>query len=472
MAKKEQRVKKQDNEVFGIQKQQLKKLTSDEYNALRQLCRLSKNMYNVGLYNVRQHFFNTEKYLSYSDNYAISKNNENYIILNKNMAQQTLKSVEEGFKSFFALLKLKKEGKYTEKVNIPRYLDKEGYFQLSFAEFKIKDGVFAVPMSPAFKKQYGKVLVNVPKNLLDKAIKEVKIIPKNNAKFFEIQYTYLIKKEDNQLNNDNALAIDLGVDNFATCVSTLGEAFILDGKTIKCINQGANKNNARLQSIKDKQKLTGITKTQFNLWNKRNNQVNDFLNKNVRYIVNYCLNNNIGKVVLGYDFNFQNESNLGSINNQNFVNLPYGLFKSKLEAMCERYHIKFITTEESYTSKASFLDNDELPVFDAENKVKHTFSGKRISRGLYKTKTGKLINADVNGALNILRKVNITAKNLNPSIFNPERVFVLRDKKQLGNKIKQVKRNFTISNEVSTQISVKIERPKKQFNINKLKYQI
>lgn len=327
-------------------------------------------------------------------------------------------------------------------------------------------------MAPAFKKQYGKILVNVPKNLLDKTIKEVKIIPKNNAKFFEIQYTYLIKKEDNQLNNDNALAIDLGVDNFATCVSTLGEAFILDGKTIKCINQGANKNNARLQSIKDKQKLTGISKTQFNLWNKRNNQVNDFLNKNVRYIVNYCLNNNIGKVVLGYDFNFQNESNLGSINNQNFVNLPYGLFKSKLEAMCERYHIKFITTEESYTSKASFLDNDELPVFDAENKVKHTFSGKRISRGLYKTKTGKLINADVNGALNILRKVNITAKNLNPSIFNPERVFVLRDKKQLGNKIKQVKRNFTISNEVSTQISVKIERPKKQFNINKLKYQI
>lgn len=136
------------------------------------------------------------------------------------------------------------------------------------------------------------------------------------------------------------------------------------------------------------------------------------------------------------------------------------------------HRIKFITTEESYTSKASFLDNDELPVFDAENKVKHTFSGKRISRGLYKTKTGKLINADVNGALNILRKVNITVKNLNPSIFNPERVFVLRDKKQLGNKIKQVKRNFTISNEVSTQISVKIERPKKQFNINKLKYQI
>ena len=468
---KEKRVKKQENAVFGVQKQQLKKLTSNEYNALRQLCRLSKNMYNVGLYNVRQHFFDTQKYLSYNSNYTISKDNENYISLNKNMAQQTLKSVEENFKSFFSLFKLKKEGKYSEKVNIPKYLDKEGFFQLVFAEFKINNGVFAVPMSPAFKKHYGKVLINVPKNLLDKTIKEVKIIPKNNAKFFEIQYTYLVKKEESKLSESNSLSIDLGIDNFATCVSTLGEAFILDGKSIKCINQWANKNNTRLQCIKDKQKITSITKTQFNIWNKRNNQVNDYLNKSIRYIINYCLNNNIGKVVLGYDSNFQKESNLGNINNQNFVNLPYGLFKSKLQSMCERYNIKFITTEESYTSKASFLDNDALPVFNAKNKVKYTFSGRRISRGLYKTKEGKLINADVNGALNILRKVNINIEKLTSSIFNPTRIFILKDKNQLGNKVKQVQKRLTPSANLNQKPSAKIEFPKKQFNINKLRYQ-
>lgn len=175
---KAKRVQKQGNDIFGIQKQQLKKLTSKEYEVLKILCCLSKNMYNVGLFNVRQHFFNTQNYLSYADNYNISKTNENYMILNKNMAQQTLKSVDEAFKSFFALNKKKKDGSYTGKVRIPKYLDKESYYQLAFAEFSIKNGVFAVPMAPAFKKQYGKVLINVPKNLLDKNIKEVKIIPK------------------------------------------------------------------------------------------------------------------------------------------------------------------------------------------------------------------------------------------------------------------------------------------------------
>ena len=270
--------KKQDNQnlVYGVQKQQLKKLSSNEYKALKYLCRLSKNMYNVGLYNVRQHFFETNEYLTYAKNYNISKNNENYAILNKNMAQQTLKSVEENFKSFFSLLNKKKQGEYDKKVNIPHYLEKDGYFQLVFAEFSIKKGVFAVPMSPAFKKEYGKVLINIPKNLLDKNIKEVKIMPKNNAKFFEIQYTYVLEKQESELNNDEALSIDLGIDNFATCVSTLGEAFILDGKAIKCINQWCNKNNARLQGIKDKQRISGTTKAQFNLWNKRNNQINDY----------------------------------------------------------------------------------------------------------------------------------------------------------------------------------------------------
>ncbi len=466
---KAKRVKKQENDMFGVQKQQLKKLTSKEYEALRMLCHLSKNMYNVGLFNVRQHFFDTQKYLSYANNYNISKTNENYAILNKNMAQQTLKSVDEAFKSFFALNKKKKEGSYTEKVRIPKYLDKENYYQLTFAEFSIKNGVFAVPMAPAFKKQYGKVLINVPKNLLNKNIKEVKIIPKNDAKFFEIQYTYLIKKEELELNENNALSIDLGIDNFATCVSTLGEAFIIDGKAIKCINQWANKNNARLQSIKDKQKIEGSTKAQFRIWNKRNNQVNDYLNKAIKHIINHCLNNNIGKVVLGYNPNFQKDSNLGNVNNQKFVNLPYGLFKSKLESMCERYNIKFITTEESYTSKASFFDNDELPVFDAKNNKNYKFSGRRIERGLYKTKTGMLVNADINGALNILRKLELEVKNINQSIFNPRRVFVLRDKNQLGNKIKQKIKNIPTAN-VNLKPSAKIERPKKQFNIKTFSY--
>lgn len=395
--------------LYGVQKQQLKRLSNNEYDILKNLCRLSKNIYNVSLYNIRQHFFDHKKYLKYVDNYKLVKLNENYTLLNKNMAQQIMKNVDENFKSFFSLLKLKTEGRYNEKIKIPKYLDKEGYFQLSFCEFKIKNGVFNVPMNPTFKKQYGKVLINVPNNLLDKKIKEIKIIPHDNAKYFEIQYIYEVEKVNNVTEMPNSLGVDLGVSNFATCVTNFGDTFIVDGKRIKSINQWANKYNSKLQSIKDKQGIVETTKLQQRIWRKRANQINDYLNKSCRYIINYCLNNNIGKIVLGYDSNIQNESNLGKVNNQNFVNLPIGNFKNKLQGLCDRYDIKLILIEESYTSKSSFLDNDELPIFDIENPQKYTFSGKRITRGLYKTKKGFIINADVNGAFNILKKHNILA---------------------------------------------------------------
>jgi putative transposase len=410
--------------LFGIQKQQLKHLTISEYKSLRALCFLSKNIYNVALYNVRQYYFTENKFLNYESNYHLCKANENYAMLNSNSAQQIMKVVDRNFKSFFALIKMAKNGEYQHKdIKLPKYLPKDGYFNLIFSEFNTSKDMFSVPMSPAFKRIYGKVEISMPSNLKDKAIKEVRILIKNNARFFEIQWIYEILEFKGSLDKNNTLAIDLGVDNLCTCTTNNGKSFILDGKRLKSINQWVNKENSRLQSIKDKQKIEKTTKAQKTLWSKRHNRVNDYLNKTVKLIIHYCLNNNIGTIVLGYNKAIQKNCNLGKANNQNFVNIPMGNIREKLTYQCHRYNINLIEQEESYTSKADFLANDDMPVYNAFDKKAYTFNGKRITRGQYKSSLGITLNADVNGSLNIMRKAHIENINLIYNEYlNPTRI--------------------------------------------------
>ena len=328
------------NVLFGVQKQQLKHLSKTEYLALKELCFLSKNMYNVALYSVRQYYFKEKKFLNYAKNYHLCKDNENFTLLNSNSAQQIMKVVDRNFKSFFSLIKLAKKGRYQyQDIKIPKYLPKDGYFNLIFGEFNCKKDTFTVPMSTAFKRLYGKVEFNLPKNLKDKKIKEVRILPKNNARFFEVQYIYELDGSQINLNENNVLAIDLGVDNLCSCVTNNGNSFIIDGKKLKSINQWANKENSRLQGIKDKQKIKGTTKKQRKLWTKRNNKVNDYLNKSVKTIIDYCVQNDIGTIVIGYNPTIQIKSNMGKTNNQNFVNIPIGSIREKLQYQCERNNI-------------------------------------------------------------------------------------------------------------------------------------
>ena len=388
-------------------KQQVKHLSKKEFRNLKYLCHIAKNLKNQAIYNVRQHYFNNKKYLSYSENYKILKNSENYKKLNSNMAQQILKEVDESFKSFFALLKLAKKGQYNGKIKLPNYLDKDGFTTLVIGFVRLKDDMLIVPYSNSFKKTHQEVKVKLPSVLKDKKIKEIRIIPKQHSRYFEIQYIYEVEEVQRELNKENVLGIDLGIDNLCTCVTNTGASFIIDGRKLKSTNQYYNKINAKLQSIKDKQKIERTTLRQKRITRKRNNRINDYLSKAARTIVNYCLNNDIGKLVLGYNEDFQRNSNIGSINNQNFVNIPYGKLRDKLIYLCKLYGIEFKLQEESYTSKASFFDGDEIPIYDKENLQEYVFSGKRIKRGLYQTSTGKLINADCNGALNILRKSKV-----------------------------------------------------------------
>ena len=390
-------------------KQELKHLAKDEYLSLRKLSHIAKNLTNEAIYNVRQYYFKEEKYLKYADNYKLLKTSVNYRLLNSNMSQQILKEVDGSFKAFFGLLKLAKKGKYSFKdIRLPHYLPKDGYTTLVIGFVRINDNKLIIPYSNRFRKDNKTISINIPPVLKDRKIKEIRIIPKANAGYFEVQYTYEVKEVQSNLNKDNALAIDLGIDNLCSCVTSTGSSFIIDGRRLKSINQWYNKQNSYLQSIKDKQHINvKQTDRQYRLTNKRNRCVSDYLSKAARLIINYCLNNDIGNIVVGYNETFQKDVALGKVTNQSFVQIPYGRLRDKLEYLCTLYGINYIKQEESYTSKASFFDKDDIPVYNADNPKDYSFSGTRVKRGLYKTASGKTLNADINGALNILKKSSV-----------------------------------------------------------------
>ena len=390
--------------MYSTQKNQLRGLSKAEFLALRELCRLSKNLYNVGLYTVRQYFFEERKHLRYESAYHLCKGNENYQLLNTDIAQQTLKVVDRTFRSFYGLIKAVKSSVFQQKVRLPHYLPKDGYFVLIIPRIKVKDGKFKVPMSNAFKRQFGEVTIDFPSRLNAETIKEVRIHPKYDARFFEVEYISDSEIETVETVKDSALAIDLGLDNLATCVDTNGASFIVDGRKLKSINQWFNKENARLQSIKDRQKIQKLTERQARLYINRTNQVRDYLNKAARVIINHCIKSKIDCLIVGYNPGIKQEINIGSRNNQNFVQIPFYTLRNKLKSLCERYGLTYKEQEESYTSKSSHLDGDDLPVYNADKPATYQFSGKRIKRGLYRSKEGHLINADAQASANIGRK--------------------------------------------------------------------
>lgn len=391
--------------MYLTQKNQIRGLSKQEFSALQALCRLNKNLYNVGLYSVRQFFFAEHKYLRYEGNYHACKENENYRLLNTDIAQQTLKVVDRSFRSFFGLLKRAQQGMYRfDQIRLPRYLKKDGYFPLIMPRIVVKDGYFKVPMSREFKKEYGAIRIPFPERLQGKKLKEVRILPKHNAQWFHVEFVVQQEPEPADVDPSNAMAIDLGLNNLATCVMTTGASFIVDGKKLKSINQWFNKVNSKVQSQKDKQGIKSFTHRQAKLMLKRNNQVRDYLNKAARMIIDTCIKNRIGTLIVGVNPGWKQGINIGAVNNQNFVQIPHWQLRSKLLGLSEQYGIQYVEQEESYTSKASAIDGDDLPVYNADNPGTYQFSGKRIKRGLYRTADKYLVSSDCNGAWNIGRK--------------------------------------------------------------------
>ena len=360
------------------------------YDELDNLCWLSKNLYNSTLYNVRQYYFENKKLLKYQviNKIYVDTNNEDYRALPSKVAKHTQMLVEHNFKLFFGLLKLKAKGKYNKPVKIPKYLNKKTGRQVVHYE---KGAI-------SFKEQghikLSKTNIKIKTNLTKDKVQFVRLVPKNNHIIIEIGYN-VIEKEIIQ--NNNILAIDIGVNNIASCVTTNGEKFLINGKPLKYINHNYNK---RITDIQSKLKIThnkNKSRYKSNITNKRNNRINDYLHKIATYIVNQAVSNHIGTIVVGYNKEWKQDTNIGSINNQNFVNIPFYKFISMLDYKCKLKGIIFKRITEEYTSKCSFVDDEEI--------AKHTtYAGRRINRELFKTKKGIIINADVNGAYNILKK--------------------------------------------------------------------
>ena len=231
----------------------------------------------------------------------------------------------------------------------------------------------------------------MPTNLDWNSLKEVRRLPRNGC--FYAEYVYQRPETLSvSLNACNALGIDHGIDNWLTCVSTVGTSFIIDGRHLKSKNQWYNKRVAALKKGQPQ-----------GFWSKQLAAITEKRNRQMRDAVNHCLKNRIGTVNTGQ----KDGVNMGAKTNQNFVQIPTGRVKERIKQLCEQYGLRFVETEESYTSRASFLDSDKLPKI-GEKPEQWQESGKRVKRGLYRTATNWYINADCNAAANILRKVSAT----------------------------------------------------------------
>ena len=394
--------------MYRTQSNVIRSLSKEEYKMLCEMCQYSNNLYNVALYNIRQYFFQEKRFLRYEENYHACKVNENYRLLQAGVSQQILKVVDRNFKSFFRLIKKAKSGEYSFKdINLPHYREKGGLFNLilSTNAISIKNGFLTIPMSREFSKIHEgkKIRIAFPSRLEGKPIKEVRICPDRRGTHFRIQYCYEQEKEPADVDQKKVLSIDIGLENLASCITNTGTSFIMDGRKLKSINQYWNKRKARLQSIVAKQGLN-TTKQIIQLTRKRNNRAKDYIRKTARYIIDYCINQKIGTVVCGYNKEFKQCVNLGKVTNQQFTQISFGNLRETLANLCEKYCIQYIEQEESYTSKASCLDLDDIPIYMPEQPFIGEFGGKRIKRGLYRFSDGRIANADINGAANILRK--------------------------------------------------------------------
>jgi len=360
------------------------------------LCFLTKNLFNQANYQIRQHFFKTNEILSYNQVYHLLKKSPDYKSLPAQTAQQTLRQLDQAWRSFKEATKeyTKNPKKFTGKPKIVKYKHK----------IKGRSPVYFTNQQVQFKDNLPK-LVNLPpiKTKVTTKINQVRLIPQATCFIIEIVYS---KEMTTQETPRHYLSIDLGVNNLATCVNSIGlRPFTVNGRIPKSINQYYNKVKAKLQSklSKDKKSSKQIRQITF----KRNNRINDYLHKTSRFIVNYCIDNNIDTIIIGHNEQWKNEVNLGKKNNQNFVQIPFTKLINQIKYKSEEANIRVITNEESYTSKCSFLDNEEV--------CKHKkYLGKRITRGLFKSSKGVKINSDVNGSLNIAKKVVTKEGSLKP----------------------------------------------------------
>ncbi|NEO91420.1 MAG: IS200/IS605 family element transposase accessory protein TnpB [Moorea sp. SIO3G5] len=396
--------------MYGCQ-QNLINTTPDTRAVIEFICSEANKLTNCGIYYCRQMLFKAGKYLNNAELDKILKTNIHFKAMRSACAQQTLHGVIESFKSYKALSKLYKKGQLTDNPRVPKYRKKGGMAVVSYPArwVKLVKGQLKFTLGKQVKAWFGldHFLLPMPSNLDLKSIKEFRFVPRNGC--FYLEFVYEQPDIKPVLSTNNVLGIDPGLNNWLTCVSSTGKSFIVDGRKVKSQNQWYNKQVSKIKKGKSHDywdyRLAFFTE-------KRNRQMRDNINKVARFVINWCLRHKISTVVFGWNQRNKDSIKIGKKNNQEFVQIPTAKLKNRIEQLCIQYGIKFIETEESYTSKASFLDGDFLPTL-GEKPVRVACakaqgwkeSGKRVRRGLYRSAKNELINADCNGASNILRKV-------------------------------------------------------------------
>ena len=386
------------------------------YKECDELCFKSKNLYNSCLYTIKQKYLkdNTN---SLNNLHHLMKNTEQYKALPAKASSSVLNTVIYNYKAFFNSLKSyslnPKQFKGVPKE--PKYLDKtKGRFFVSYTNQAISKKVFKA----SGKIKLSKSNIEIYSKVNFKDINCVRIIPNNG--YYTIEIVYTIQEKQKLIDNKRYIGVDLGVNNLATITSNdlKLKPIVINGKIIKSQNQYYNKKKAFYQSKLEKINGKKNSKRLNKLSLKRKNKIDNYLHKSSKYITNYCIENEVNTVVIGKNDGWKTESNLGRKTNQNFINIPHSRFIQMIQYKCEREGINVILTEESYTSKCSFLDN--------ESPCKQViYKGLRIKRGLFKSEKGGLINADVNGSYNIIKKVfpnsyknGIEGVGVHPSIIN------------------------------------------------------
>lgn len=397
--------------VWRAERQQI---TKDHimYDTIKDYCIRSNNMYNFALYTVRQEFIGNNNYLNYYDTQKLLKDSEPYKHLMSQASQCVLQLIDRNFKSYFKAIKdwKKNPHKYLGMPKLPKYRDKGKPFTwfLKNNQTYIKDGrlYFQLKCMNGYSFKTG---------VTDRLI-SVRFVPQNN--YFTLEIIYEKEIQDKAEYNDRIAAIDLGVNNFVTLTNNVGlQPIVINGRGIKSVNQYYNKQRAKMMSDLKKRNDLNWSNRLDTLNKKRYNRVHNFMHNSSRFVVDYCKGNNIDNLVIGLNKTWKQECSINDKATQNFTFIPYDKFIQQLEYKCQDEGIKISVVEESYTSGTSFLDNEE-PIKENYNK------NRRIKRGLFKSNKGLLINSDVNGSMQIMKKVYPNAfsygleGNLTPVVIN------------------------------------------------------
>ena len=376
------------------------------YDECDHLTFLAKNLYNSTLYFQRDSFFNKDFKSYYDVNRVFTHGNQkDYRALPSKVSKQVQMLVDKSFKSYFALVKKKVNGEYSSNVRIPRYLNKtNGRCVVPYPRdaLSLKNEGFV---------KLSKTNIVIKTNVSKKNVQSARIVPKGNHFVIEILYKATVRplKSDKP---KRVVFVDPGLNNLMTVTSNCFNPLIFNGKPLKSINQLCNKN---ISELKSKLSVQGLRTSSLlrSVYSRRTNRLTDLLHKITTQLVNHLDSYNIDTVIFGHNIGQKRDINLGKVTNQNFVQIPFTQLMHLMKYKCELRGIRFIETEESYTSKCSFLDEEEIG--------KHSkYQGKRVKRGIFETSTGTLINADVNGSLNIgrkyLTKVNMYTKELHEDL--------------------------------------------------------